>query len=306
MNRQNYRIRHRVNDIFRKMDDHTCHEDNSNKINTGCYAIDSKTDGGLFKRELTILGGRPAMGLSLLALNMIDNACACGKKTILFTGYSGNMMTKRLLAMASGISFPKIMENDLEWDEKRELKRAARSVAAYPLIIDDQTCMNLSEIKKRARSVKKNEGLDFIVIDYLQAISVVKWWFQPKNAAYTYVYICKELEKLARELDVAILLITWLSDKLDKRSFKRPLLKDFDMYGPITSYANLILTLYRDTYYYHDGDKAAEIGIQKAKRDNPVCHIVKLETDLANSRFYYGYNGFMPIPIDFDGKLPFS
>ena len=305
MEKQNFRIRHRINEIFKKMEDSCYHEDNSNSIKTGCFEIDAKTE-GLFKSEVSILGGRPSMGKTLLALQIVENACEYDKKTILFTNYSGSALTKRLLAMVSGVDFHSIMENDLKWEERKALKRAARTVSTYPLIIDDQTCLNLDVIRKRCKRVKKNEGLDFVVIDYLQAMSVVKWGVWPLKAN-NYVYIAKELEKMARELDIAILVLSSLPDTIEKRSCKRPLFRDFDIYGPITSYASLVLTLYRDEYYYYEGEKkTAEIVIHKAKRDKPLCHTVKIKTDFRNSRFFDLYSGFMPIPGNFNEELPFG
>ena len=306
MEKQNYRIKNRINEIFRKMEDCRYHEDGSKKIYTGCFKLDERTD-GLYKRELTLLGARPSLGKSLLALQIIENACEREKKTILFTNYSGSVMTKRLLSMVSGIDFCKIMENDLKWEERKALKRTAKAVSTYPLIIDDQTCMNFDMIRKRCRNVKKTEGLDFVVIDYLQEMSVVNWWFRPKKANDVYLYIVKELERMARELDIAVLLLSSLPDTIEKRSCKRPLFKDFDAYGPITSYASLVLTLYRDEYYHYEGERnTAEIGIHKAKREKTLCRIVNLKTDLGKSRFYSMCDAFMPIPSNIVDELPFS
>ena len=295
-------IKGTVRELINKADGSDNVRDNEDKIKTGLFELDYKTD-GVRRGECILLAGVGGIGKTALALEIIKNNCSMGRKAVWFSNMSKKLITRHLLSMKSGIIVPRI-NRSLKPKDRNELKVAAREISEYSFEIDDTTCMNLDLIRKKCRKIKRGCGLDIVVIDYLQDVSIARRkWFQPHGS--NYAYICKVLKEMAKNLDVCILIISSLPwRRIEYRINKRPLLSDLEKYGPIQGYMDDILLIYRDIFYHKDGKKnTAEVIVAKSSRGQPTG-IVELCTDEYLSRFYSPLEGFMPIPDLSDG-LPF-
>ena len=195
----------------------------------------------LKKQDLVILAARPGMGKTTFALKLVTQSSISSKvPTVYFSlEMSTESLVKRLLAM----------EN-------------AESIGESPLIVDDTPGISVSELCAKCRKVKQEKGLDLVIIDYLQLMTIDR---EPKSRQQEISEISGSLKALAKELDVTVIALSQLSRTVEQRSDKRPILSDLPEYKIIEPEADVILFLYRDEYYYPDTEESgtAEIIIAK-------------------------------------------
>ncbi|GFO60954.1 replicative DNA helicase [Geomonas silvestris] len=210
----------------------------------GIAALDAATS-GLHAGDLVIIGGRPSMGKSALAGNILASACKSGKSALLFTlEMSRDDTVDRILA-GQGIRFQAVRNGRLKEYEWSVLLKSDEELNRWRLAIDDTPAVTLREVRAKARRQKK-EGLDLVVIDYLQLMSVS----DPKlNRVQGLGEISRGLKQLARELEVPVVLLSQLSRKVEERTDKRPLMSDLRDSGEIEQDADVILFPYRPTVY---------------------------------------------------------
>ena len=241
----------------------------------GIEELDKKTS-GMHPGELIIVAGRPSMGKSAFAGNVITNVCTDPDKAgLLFTlEMARGDITDRLIA-SHGIKYHHIRNGwmkDYEWSQ---VSQAAAKFHGMRLFIDDTPAISLKDIRIKAKRQKK-EGLDLIVIDYLQLMSMS----DPKaNRVQGIGEITRGLKQLARELEVPVMLLSQLSRAVDARNDKRPMMADLRDSGEIEQDADVILFPYRPAAYcekcrdrinddfhnYQDHQSKAEIIIEKQR-----------------------------------------
>lgn len=250
-------------------------------LSTGFKAIDDMTL-GLQKGELYILGGRPAMGKSTLALNIAIHA-ATNQKHVLF--FSLEMPKERMIdkcvSSLGQIFFENIKTGQMEDDEWARASQAMTLIRESGLRIDDRGGQTLASIVMKCKKLSTKRKLDLIVIDYMQLIRVLG------ASRYDEVSeVSRELKSLAKNLDVPVLALSQLSRNLETRPDKRPRLSDLRESGQLEQDADLIMFVYRDEVYYPDeslNKGVTELLIEK----NRFGEIGKkhLLTELHYSRF---------------------
>jgi len=226
-------------------------------VNTGSHDLDQLL-GRLHAPEFLILAGRLATGKTALATNIAYNAAYSFMRTDgkagAVVGYfslemSGEQLTTRILSDHSKLSSSRIRKGELNDDEFSRLVMASQNLHQIPMFIDESPARNVSELRIRARRLKHQHNLGLIVIDYLQLIA-------GRNASGVddhltdFSEITRGLKALAKELDVAVLLLVELPSGGDGRNSVRPSVDELDAVGDVRSIADTIMMLFREEQYH--------------------------------------------------------
>jgi len=229
-------------------------------LSTGFQSIDSLLH-GLRGGTVTVLAGRPSMGKSTLALNIANNIS--NTKTVLF--YSLEMtqvqLMMKIVASETDINLNKVDKNELTEEENDRFYTALSKAGHKNMTILDRGYVSVRDIVSKSRQMHGRNGLDCIVIDYLQLMKY------DKNKEISELgNITRELKYLSKELDIPIILLSQLSRGVELRENKRPLMSDLRSSGEIEQDADCIIMVYRDEYYKKEesDDKGlAEIIVAK-------------------------------------------
>jgi replicative DNA helicase len=239
-------------------------------IPTGFDDFDNLTS-GLQKADLVIIAGRPSMGKTSFAMNLVENAAIKHKQPVAVFSMEmpGDQLVMRMMASLGRIDSNKIRTGKLDDADWPRLTSAVGILNEAPIFIDDTPGLNPMEIRARARRIKREHGLGMIVIDYLQLMQSAK--SNGENRATEISEISRSLKGLAKELGVPILALSQLNRSLEQRPNKRPIMSDLRESGAIEQDADLIVFIYRDEVYNEDSPEkgTAEIIISK-QRNGPI------------------------------------
>ena len=229
-------------------------------VPTGFNNMDSRL-GGLHPSDLLILAGRPGMGKTALATNMAFNAAIHAKtpgqpqthKVAFFSlEMSAEQLATRILAERSGVGSDRIRRGAFDHNEFQKIYNEAQFLENLSLFIDDTPGLTVSALRSRARRLKRQHGLDLIMIDYLQLMQGDKQ-SRAENRVQEISQITRGLKGIAKELDVPVLALSQLSRAVEAREDKRPQLADLRESGSIEQDADVVMFIYREEYYLrHD------------------------------------------------------
>lgn len=262
-------------------------------INSGYQALDKLTK-GFHDGELTILAGRPAQGKSAIAMDIAKNIALNEKLNVAL--FSMEMMSEvigdRLLSNVSGVEFTKLRNEILEDDELDKLTAAHELISQSNIFIDDAPGLTPSELRSKARQLMRNEGLDIIIVDFLQQMSVPG----KKDKVQEMTEVSRQLKMLAMELNIPVIALASLNRSCETRDCKRPLMADLRESGSIESDADNVIFIYRDETYNQDSIEKgiAELIIRK-QRNGPLG-TAKLGFQGQNFKFF-------PLPDDYEEQL---
>lgn len=219
--------------------------------------------GGLHPSDLIILAGRPSMGKSSLGTNIAVNAARSYRaekqadgtlKTVeggivgLFSlEMSAEQIATRIISEFSKVPSEKIRRGDVDQDEFDKIYHAARELETLPLYIDDTGGLSIAQLAARARRLKRQHGLDMLVIDYIQLLTGSSRRNDGRVQEIT--EISQGLKALAKELNIPIIGLAQLSRQVESRDDKRPQLSDLRESGSIEQDADVVLFIYREKYY---------------------------------------------------------
>lgn len=234
-------------------------------IPTGFKQLDTITS-GLQNSDLIVLAGRPSMGKTALALNIALHAATNGYSVGVFSlEMSAEQLTLRLLSTESCISYQNIRNATISSQEWIELTNVAAKLADLKLFIDDTAALSIMDLRVKARKLKAEHGLQFLVVDYLQLLSASR---KHENRHQEVSDISRALKALAKELNIPILAGSQLSRAVDSRMDKRPMLSDLRESGAIEQDADVIMFLYRDIVYNPDTENPASAEVIIGKQRN--------------------------------------
>ncbi|MEE9342457.1 MAG: replicative DNA helicase [Gammaproteobacteria bacterium] len=238
-------------------------------VSTGFTDIDEMTT-GLQPSDLVIVAGRPSMGKTSFAMNIAENAAIKDKVTtaVFSMEMPGEQLAMRLMSSLGRIDQHKIRTGKLEDDDWPRLTSAVSILTEAPLFIDDTPALTPTELRARARRLKREHNLGIIIIDYLQLMQVHG---RSENRTNEISEISRSLKALAKELQVPVVALSQLNRGLEQRPNKRPIMSDLRESGAIEQDADVIMFIYRDEVYNEDSpDKGtAEIIIGK-QRNGPI------------------------------------
>ncbi|MFZ5621622.1 MAG: replicative DNA helicase [Pseudomonadota bacterium] len=238
-------------------------------VPTGFTDFDEMT-AGLQPSDLVIIAGRPSMGKTTFAMNIAEHAAIKHKvSTAVFSmEMPGEQLAMRMMSSLGRIDQHKVRTGKLEDDDWPRLTSAVSILAEAPLFIDDTPALSPTDLRARARRLKREHDLGLIVIDYLQLMQVTG---SRDNRATEISEISRSLKALAKELHVPVIALSQLNRSLEQRPNKRPVMSDLRESGAIEQDADMIVFIYRDEVYNEDSpDKGtAEIIIGK-QRNGPI------------------------------------
>jgi replicative DNA helicase len=239
-------------------------------IPTGWADFDEMT-AGLQRGDLIVIAGRPSMGKTTLAMNIVEFAAIQVKCPVAVFSMEmpGESLIMRLVSSLGRIDQHRVRTGRLEEADWPRLTSAVTMLSEARLFIDDSSNLSPNELRARARRLHRQEGqLGLIVVDYLQLMQVPG---TNENRATEVSEISRSLKSLAKELSVPVLALSQLNRTLEGRGDKRPIMSDLRESGAIEQDADLICFIYRDEVYNPDSpDKnKAEIIIGK-QRNGPI------------------------------------
>jgi len=238
---------------------------------TGFSDLDKITC-GLIKKDLIIIAARPSMGKTAFALNVGQAVSKSANVAIFSLEMSKEQLTDRLLAAQCLVEYLKIKTGKLNDKEFEEISMGANELAKRKLVLDDTTTL-LSDIKAKCRKLKIQNGLDLVIIDYLQLIRTT---LNTTNREQEVSHISRELKALAKELNLTMIALSQLSRAPEQRADHRPMLSDLRESGSIEQDADVIHFLYRDEYYNKESEDKNIAEIITGKNRNGQTATTKL------------------------------
>lgn len=261
-------------------------------LSTGLKDLDDLL-GGLCRSDLIILAGRPGMGKSALASNIGLAVAETGASVGGFSlEMSAEQWANRMLAEQAGVSSEDIRRGKLTGAQVDRVMEASHKLEALNFYLDDTPAISIQGIRTRARRLKRQHGLDLIIVDYLQLIDAQRR--RQSNRVEEVSEITRGLKTLAKELDVPVLALSQLSRAVESRADKRPQLSDLRESGSIEQDADVVMFIYREEYYLERGteqdrarlaDVAGKAELHIAKQRHGPTGLVRLNFDGPTTKF---------------------
>jgi replicative DNA helicase len=244
---------------------------------TALTDLDSKM-GGLQKSDLIILAGRPGMGKTALATNIAYNVAkafeqgpvrADGNRDTINGGVVGffslemsaEQLATRIISEQTGIPSNKIRRGAIDEADFEKIKDISIELQSLPFYVDETGGLSIGQLAARARRLKRQRGLDLLVIDYIQLLQGTSRR-SSENRVQEVTEITTRLKALAKELNLPILALSQLSRQVEARDDKRPQLSDLRESGSIEQDADVVLFVFREEYY-HQMRKPTEANREK-------------------------------------------
>jgi replicative DNA helicase len=252
-------------------------------VPTGFKKMDEMT-AGMQRGDLIIIAGRPSMGKTTLAMNIAENA-AIGHKvpTAIFSmEMSAEQLTMRMIGSNGRINQAHLRTGNLTDDDWSRIDSAVSLMSIAPIFIDDAPALTPTEVRARARRLKREHGLGLIVVDYLQLMQVAG---TKENRATEISEISRSLKALARELDLPVIALSQLNRSVEQRESKKPVMSDLRESGAIEQDADLIVFIYRDEVYDPETPRKGYADIIIGKQRNGPIGDFELTFLAASTRF---------------------
>ena len=233
-------------------------------IATGLDDLD-RMMGGLQSSDLIIVAGRPGMGKTALATNIAYNVAKAWRGEVKPDGHmatvnggvvgffslemSAEQLATRIIAEQTGIPSNQIRRGGISESEFEKIKDYSIELQHLPLYVDETGGISIAQLAARARRLKRQRGLDFLVIDYLQLLTGSNKR-SSENRVQEITEITTRLKALAKELNVPVMALSQLSRQVESRDDKRPQLSDLRESGSIEQDADVVMFVYREEYYH--------------------------------------------------------
>ncbi len=236
---------------------------------SGFAELDKMTS-GLQPTDLVIIAARPSMGKTTFAVNIAENiAVTKGLPVAIFSmEMSGEQLATRMISSLGRINQQRLRTGKLETSDWPRVTSALSLLSETKIFIDDTPSLSPTDLRARARRIKRDHGLSLIVIDYLQLMQVPG----SENRVNEISEISRSLKALAKELQVPVVALSQLSRALESRTDRRPIMSDLRESGAIEQDADMVTFIYRDDYYNKENSEfpgTAEIIIGK-QRNGPT------------------------------------
>ena len=255
---------------------------------SGFYDLDSLTQ-GFQKSDLIIVAGRPSMGKTALCLNMALNSIKSSQLPVLFFSLemSKEQLAYRILTSETMISPMRLRTANLYKEDWIKLNETMKELASLPLFIDDTANLSVQEIRSKIKKIIfEHNQIGLIIIDYLQLMQSSK--IKNENRVQELSQITRSLKNLAREFKVPVIALSQLSRSVESRTTKRPILSDLRDSGSIEQDADLVLMLYRESYYNSKAKQDENTDITEliiTKQRNGPIGTVELNFNTAHTKF---------------------
>ncbi len=241
---------------------------------TGFKTLDEKTS-GLHRSDLIILAARPGMGKTAFALNIAgQSAVKAGASVLIFSlEMSQEQLGQRLIAMQARVESEKLKKGELDRKDWDRINMALNELNGTKIVIDDTPGVSIMEMRNKCRRLKAEQGLDLIVVDYLQLMT---YDGRSDSRQQEISALSRNLKLLAREMDCPVIVLSQLSRAPELRQDKRPMLSDLRESGSIEQDADIVIFLYRDDYYNENSEKPGVCEVHLAKHRSGATDRVEL------------------------------
>ncbi|MEN9935866.1 MAG: hypothetical protein RLZZ387_2445 [Chloroflexota bacterium] len=237
--------------------------------------------GGLQKSDLLVLAGRPGMGKTACALSIAYQIAESGRSVGVFSlEMSREQLAQRLLAMETGIDTHRLRSTQLRDHELERVLSAMGRLATLPVHIEDTAGLTLAELRSKAKRLQAWQGLDVLVIDYLQLIRG-----RAADRVQEVSEVARGLKHLAKDLNVPVIALSQLSRAVEQRGSKVPQLSDLRESGEIEQAADIVMFLYRAEVYEAETATPGIAELHVAKHRNGPLGVVPLRFDARTTRF---------------------
>lgn len=257
-------------------------------VGSGFYDLDSFTQ-GFQKSDLIIVAGRPSMGKTALCLNIALNVVKNSQLPVLFFSLemSKEQLAYRILASETMINPMRLRNGNLYKEDWAKLNLTIKELSNLPLFIDDTANLSIQDIRLKIKKIIfEHKQVGLIIIDYLQLMQHSK--SKTENRVQELSQITRSLKILAREFKVPLIALSQLSRSVESRTTKRPILSDLRDSGSIEQDADLVLMLYRESYYNSTQDQESEMDTTEliiTKQRNGPIGTIELKFDTTYTRF---------------------
>ena len=259
---------------FEDIDRIASHKGSVIGVPTGFSDLDAKTT-GFQAGDLVIIAGRPGMGKTSFALNMMRNAAIDANKKIGFFSLemANNQLAMRLLCAEARVDSNLVRSGTLPKSQYRNLSLAVGPLSKAEIHLDDTPALSILELRAKARRIKNDVGIDMIIVDYMQLMQGPKGVESRQQEIAT---ISRSMKALAKELDIPIVALSQLSRAVEQRTgSKRPQLSDLRESGAIEQDADVVLFLFRPWVYSRDDEDEGKAEIIIAKQRNGPTGIIE-------------------------------
>lgn len=239
---------------------------------TGLVDFDNITS-GLHGGDLVIIAGRPSMGKTSFAMNLVENICVTGKhSTAVFSmEMPAEQLAMRMISSMGKVDQQRLRNGKLSEQDWRRVASTVKILSGAPLHIDDSAALSPSEVRARARRLKRSSDLALIVVDYLQLMQVPG---TRENRTTEVSEISRGLKSLAKELNVPVLALSQLNRAVEKRPDQRPAMSDLRESGAIEQDADMIVFVHREEVLKPETERKGIADIIIAKqRNGPIGDI---------------------------------
>jgi len=256
-------------------------------LKVGFTDLDKMTS-GFYPGDFVIIGARPAMGKTSLVLDFALNAGRrihdSGEKgsiAIFSLEMSSIQLVRRMVSMLSGVSNQVLKTGQIERQQYSDITDAVERMYGLPIYVDDSSDLTPLEMRGKCRRLKAEKGLKLVIIDYLQ---LMKGGGRTEGRVQEISEIARSCKSMAKELELPVIALSQLNRSVEGRDDKRPQLSDIRESGSIEAEADLVMLLYRDSYYKskeehrpevtnHDEVQEAEIIVAK-HRNGPTGKVI--------------------------------
>ena len=285
-------LRDVVKDSFKMIEELYAKKETVTGVPTGFRDMDDKTT-GFQPGDLVIIGGRPSMGKTALALNVAQHVAVERKEPVAIFSLEMaiEQLVMRLLCSEAMVNSNNVRKGFVQKEDWTKLTTAAGRLMDAPLFIDDSSNINVLEMRSKARRLKMEHGLSMIVVDYLQ---LMRGRSGMERREQEISDITRSLKGVAKELKVPVVALSQLNRGVELRPNKRPTLSDLRESGAIEQDADIIIFLYRDEVYTNNPETKGQGELIIAKQRNGPTGTVKVSfldyctrfSDLADERYY--------------------
>jgi replicative DNA helicase len=252
---------------------------------TGFHDFD-KVTGGLRPGDLVIVAGRPSMGKTTLAVNMAENAAldrtTQGSVVVFSMEMPADQVLTRMLSSVGNVPLNAIRSGRIADEDWVRLTSATGQLSQARIFIDETPALTPTDLRARARRIKREHGLHLIVVDYLQLMHVPG---TRENRATEIAEISRGLKALAKELACPVIALSQLNRGVEQREHKRPVMSDLRESGSLEQDADMILLIYREEVYDKNTSKKGVAEIDLAKHRNGATANFQLTFQGEFSRF---------------------
>lgn len=253
-------------------------------ISTGFNDLDDLT-AGFQPADLIIVAGRPSMGKTTFAMNIIENYAIREKKAaIVFTlEMPSEALYQRMIASVGNVDYEKLKRGKLEIGDAEKVKVAMETLSKTKIFFEDQGNLSIDQMVSYTMKIAKDHDIGIIMVDYLQLMRMPKEFSSDRNNGLA--EISRGMKQLAKMVHAPVIALSQLNRALEQRPNKRPVNADLRESGAIEQDADLILFVYRDEVYNSDTQDKGIAEIIIGKQRNGPLGTVKLGFSNGRSRF---------------------